>query len=237
MKRLAFLLTAWIVVLAACSPGAAPAPPTAAPTDAPTAAPTSTEVGRAQGGTLKLLWWQAPTILNPHLAQGTKDNDASRLVLEPLAAIAPDGSYVPQLAAEIPTVDNGGVASDLKTTTWKLKSGVKWSDGTDFTADDVVFTWHYMSDKETAATDAKTVAGIDKVEAKDATTVVVTWHDPNPNPLQALRRARPDHSEAAVRAVRRSQRQRRARQPEADRYRSVQGQRLQAGRRGDVSGQ
>jgi peptide/nickel transport system substrate-binding protein len=186
MKRLAYLLTASLVVLTACSAGAPSSQPTGAPTTQPTVAATPTEVGRAQGGTLKLLWWQAPTILNPHLAQGTKDTDASRLVLEPLAAIAPDGSYVPELAAEIPTIANGGISADLKTTTWKLKSGVKWSDGTDFTADDVVFNWHYQSDKETAATDAKTVAGIDNAEATDATTVVITWHDPNPSPLQAF---------------------------------------------------
>ncbi|MBV9356641.1 MAG: peptide ABC transporter substrate-binding protein, partial [Chloroflexi bacterium] len=186
MKRLAYLLTVFLVVITACSSGVPPAPPTPAPTVEPTVAPAPTEVGRAQGGTLRLLWWQAPTILNPHLAQGTKDTDASRLVLEPLAAIGPDGSYVPELAADIPTVANGGISADLKTTTWKLKSGVKWSDGTDFTADDVVFNWHYQSDKETAATDAKTVAGIDKVEATDATTVVITWHEPNPNSLQAF---------------------------------------------------
>jgi peptide/nickel transport system substrate-binding protein len=199
MRRLTYLLSAVVVGLAACGP-AAPAAPTAAPTaaapaptqnqNAPAAKPTEAAkpaaAGRAQGGTLKLLWWQAPTILNPHLAQGTKDYDAARLALEPLASIGPDGNYVPVLAAEIPTADNGGISKDLRTTTWKLKSGVKWSDGTDFTADDVVFNWTYMSDKETASTDAKTVAGIDKVEAKDPTTVVISWHDPNPNPFQVF---------------------------------------------------
>src|SRR5438093_68890 len=33
---------------------------------------------RGGGGKLRLLWWQAPTMLNPHLASGTKDSDASR---------------------------------------------------------------------------------------------------------------------------------------------------------------
>jgi peptide/nickel transport system substrate-binding protein len=133
---------------------------------------------------LKLLWWQAPTILNPHLAQGTKDSDAATPVLEPLAWFGPDGKPVAALAAEIPTVANGGVSKDLKTVTWKLKSGVKWSDGTDFTADDVVFTYTYMSDKATAATTSDAAVGIDSVVAKDPTTVVVTWKDPNPNTTQ-----------------------------------------------------
>lgn len=167
--------------------------PTTAPGQAPTAAPTQAPAAQAtpaaaangpQGGTLKLLWWQAPTILNSHLAQGTKDYDASTPVLEPLAAMGPDGKPVPRLAAEVPTVENGGVSKDLKTVTWKLKQGVKWSDGSDFTADDVVFTYQYMSDKATAATTAQATEGVESVEAKDPYTVVVTWKDPNPNPYQ-----------------------------------------------------
>ena len=41
---------------------------------------------RGDGGELKVLYWQAPTILNPHQATGTKDSDASRLIVEPLAS-------------------------------------------------------------------------------------------------------------------------------------------------------
>ena len=110
---------------------------------------------RGGGGTVKLLWWQAPTILNPHLAQGTKDFDVSRIAYEPLAAFGPDDKLTPFLAAEIPSADNGGVAKDGKSVTWKLKQGVKWSDGQPFTAKDVVFTWKYATDKETAAVTAR----------------------------------------------------------------------------------
>src|SRR5262245_39391967 len=52
---------------------------------------------RGGGGKLRLLWWQAPTILNPHLASGEKDFDASRVVYEPLAAYDPDANFVPVL--------------------------------------------------------------------------------------------------------------------------------------------
>jgi hypothetical protein len=51
-----------------------------------------------------MLWWQAPTLLNPHFATGTKDQDASRIFYEPLAGFDPDGNVVPVLAAELPTV-------------------------------------------------------------------------------------------------------------------------------------
>src|SRR5215470_20057776 len=67
-------------------------------------------VGRGSQGTLKLLYWQAPTIVNPHLANGTKDFHASRIVLEPLLTVDTGGNFAPVLAAEVPTVANGGVA-------------------------------------------------------------------------------------------------------------------------------
>jgi len=41
---------------------------------------------QADSSTLKLLYWQAPTILNPHLSTGFKDAEASRITLEPLAS-------------------------------------------------------------------------------------------------------------------------------------------------------
>jgi peptide/nickel transport system substrate-binding protein len=128
----------------------------------------------------------APTILNPHQATGTKDYDASRLILEPLAAWNPnEAEPVPMLAAEIPTVENGGVSADLSTITWKLKQGIKWSDGSDFTADDVVFTAQYCADPATACTNQSSFSNIETIEAVDPTTVKITWKAPNPDFYQS----------------------------------------------------
>src|SRR5580700_7058213 len=57
------------------------------------------------GGPLKLLFWQAPTLLNPHFAVGTKDQEASRIFYEPLAGWDGDGNLAPILAAEIPSLE------------------------------------------------------------------------------------------------------------------------------------
>lgn len=156
------------------------------PTTPGGASPTATgaQVTRGQGGTLRLLWWQAPDILNAHLATGTKDYDAARLTLEPLASYGPDGKPVPVLVTEIPTKENNGITGNGKAITWKLKQGVKWHDGTEFTADDVVFTYQFMVDEKTAAVTSEQAQGIEKVEAKDKNTVVVTYKEPNPNPYQ-----------------------------------------------------
>src|SRR2546422_11731053 len=93
---------------------------------------------RRGGGELKTLWWQAPTILNPHLATGAKDADASRIFYEGLVSFDPDGTIVPNLTAEIPTIENGGVARDRLSIIVKLKKGVQWHDGQPFTVDDGV---------------------------------------------------------------------------------------------------
>src|SRR5213595_523285 len=104
------------------------------------------------GGLLKLLYWQAVTLLNPHFAVGTKDQEGSRIFYEPLAGWDLDGNLAPALAAEIPDIENGGVAPDGTSVTWKLKKEVQWHDGRPFTADDVVFNWEYAADPATAAT-------------------------------------------------------------------------------------
>src|SRR5262249_6983137 len=106
---------------------------------------------RGGGGALKVLWWQGATLLNPHFAVGTKDQEGSRIFYEPLANWDPDGNLIPILATEIPSLENDGLSKDGLTVTWKLKSGVKWHDGKPFTADDVVFNWQYASDPATAA--------------------------------------------------------------------------------------
>jgi len=156
-------------------------PPAATSTVAPTAA-----AQRGAGGDLKILYWQSVTNLNTHHAQGTKDYDAGALFLEPLAHTGPDGKPVPYLALEIPTVANGGIAKDFTSITWKLKPNVKWSDGTDFTSADVVFTWKYVTDKATAATDSSKFEGVKSVEAVDKTTVKVSYGSAYPNIYSAF---------------------------------------------------
>jgi peptide/nickel transport system substrate-binding protein len=135
---------------------------------------------RGDSGTLKLLYWQAPTIVNPHLAQGTKDYHASRVVLEPLLTVNAAGQFTPVLAAEVPSRANGGISADGKSVTYKLKQGVKWGDGRPFTADDVVFTYHFIINKQSGATTYGNYVSVDKVEAQGPSAVKVTFKTPTP---------------------------------------------------------
>jgi peptide/nickel transport system substrate-binding protein len=134
---------------------------------------------RGGGGALKLLWWQGPTLLNPHFATGTKDQDGSRLFYEPLGCWDPDGNMKLVLAAEIPSIQNGGLAADGKSVTWKLKPGVKWHDGKPFTADDVVFNWEYAKDPATSALTIQAYRDI-TVEKVDDLTVRILFNKPTP---------------------------------------------------------
>jgi peptide/nickel transport system substrate-binding protein len=131
------------------------------------------------GGVLKMLWWQGPTLLNPHFAVGTKDQDGSRVFYEPLAAWDDDGMLMPVLAAEVPTLENGGVAKDGLSVTWKLKKGVTWHDGKPFTADDCLFNWKYASDPAAASV---TIASYKDVEVQkiDDHTIKVLFSKPTP---------------------------------------------------------
>ena len=86
--------------------------------------PTFTPTKRGGGGPLRVLWWQAATLLNPHFATGTKDQDGSRIFYEPLGAYDPDGNIIPVLAEEVPSLQNGMVARDGTSVTWRLRKNV-----------------------------------------------------------------------------------------------------------------
>jgi peptide/nickel transport system substrate-binding protein len=164
-------LTAPMAAQMLASAGAAAAQP-----KAPAFRPTR----RGGGGPLRVLWWQAPTLLNPHFATGTKDQDASRIFYEPLAAFDPEGNIVPVLAREVPSVDNGGLAKDGTWVVWNLKKGVTWHDGKPFTADDVVFNWEYAADPATATVNIGSYRDLERVERLDDHAVKVVFKKPTP---------------------------------------------------------
>ncbi|MCP5086594.1 MAG: peptide ABC transporter substrate-binding protein [Rhodobacteraceae bacterium] len=137
---------------------------------------------RGADGHVSIIYWQAPSILNPYLSGGTKDVESSSLVIEPLGRYDQDGALVPFLAEEIPTVANGGVSEDLTSITWKLKSGLKWSDGTPVTSADVKFTAEYCMHPEGGCAQASFFEGVVSIEELDELTTKVTFNQPKPNP-------------------------------------------------------
>ena len=129
-----------------------------------------------------ILYWQAPSILNPYLSGGTKDFDAATLILEPLASIAPDGTLVPDLAESIPTLENGGVSEDLTTITWKVREGVVWSDGSPLTLDDFIFTWRYCTHEEGGCSSTQFFEDVVDMEDIGGNQLKITFGVPKPYP-------------------------------------------------------
>lgn len=137
---------------------------------------------RGSDGHINIIYWQAVSILNPYLSGGTKDIESSSLIIEPLARYDESGNLVPFLVEEIPTVENGGISEDLKSITWKIKPGIKWSDGGDFTADDVVFTAEYCMHPEGGCQQAEKFSDVESVEAVDPLTVKISFSVAKPFP-------------------------------------------------------
>ncbi|MDQ3653532.1 MAG: peptide ABC transporter substrate-binding protein [Chloroflexota bacterium] len=133
---------------------------------------------RSEGGELRILVPQGASALSVHNATGGKDIAAGSIISEPLLAYAPDTSLVANLVTEVPSFENGLLASDLSSVTFNLLPGVLWSDGQPFTADDVVFTWEWNVDEANGSIDRTSWELLSNVEAVDELTVLATFGSP-----------------------------------------------------------
>lgn len=141
---------------------------------------------RGGSGHLNIIYWQAPSTLNPYLSGGTKEVESASMILESMARFDQSGEMVPWLAAGIPTVENGGVAEDLTSITWEIADGITWSDGTPLTSADFVFTWEYCTHPDMGCAQASYFDGVTSVEAVDEQTVTINFDQPTPFPYTSF---------------------------------------------------
>ena len=127
------------------------------------------------GGTARFLLYEDPNTLNPFAGATSIAFQAIAATFDGLAENDPDGGFVPALAAELPTLENGGVSADLTTVTWKLKEGLLWSDGTPVTSADVKFSWEAAKDAANGSAVASDYALISDVQTPDPLTAVVSY--------------------------------------------------------------
>jgi peptide/nickel transport system substrate-binding protein len=93
-----------------------------------------------QGGQVIVGLSQEPTIFNPLKSTLEVDRGVQFAIFDSLWRIDPDAVLHPNLATEIPSVENGGISDDGLTYTFRLRDDAAWHDGEPFTAADVVFS-------------------------------------------------------------------------------------------------
>ncbi len=197
--RVLFISILLVLVAVGCAPAPTPVAPTGAPTLAPvatkapgsttqapaattaptqaaaTSAPTLGAAAPKRGGTVTIAYSQEPPTLNHYIGTTSAMWSINAMVLEGLVTLDPEGKFIPLLAEALPTKENGGVSADGKTITFKHKQGIKWSDGTPFTCDDVVFTWKAVMTKESGAASTVGWTEIGSITCPDPDTTVAQF--------------------------------------------------------------
>jgi peptide/nickel transport system substrate-binding protein len=181
-----FTVLAILVIMGILSSGCAKA--TVAPSQPAAGEPTNSPEPTAapEKSSITIVIGEDPPSFNAELNQTGFDSLVMELVMLALADVDENGNAKPELAAELPTVENGDVAIDAENgtmdVTWKLRHDINWADGVPVTADDVVFTYNAVVDPEKGFW----IAGIDYVDGVDKIdnyTVVVHYNTIYPSYL------------------------------------------------------
>jgi peptide/nickel transport system substrate-binding protein len=169
--------------VASLAPGHATAQmgtPAATPVGVSTRPAVGTETQqRGAGEELRILVWQAPSVAAPHSGSGEVDFLAAAPVVEPLLHFLPDGTIIPNLVTDVPSMENGLLAPDLSTATFRLLPDVVWSDGEPFTSRDVRFTWQWITTESNASSNFSVWDVIAGIETPDELTAVVSYKTPS----------------------------------------------------------
>ncbi|MGB3905019.1 MAG: peptide ABC transporter substrate-binding protein [Anaerolineae bacterium] len=189
MKRVILATVAIAVLLtlfiSGCFPVATPPPPEeppAAPADTPT--PTTPPPAPPEETSIVILIPEDPGVFNSLVTDTGYQQMLMELVLLGLTDIDPQGEFYLELAAELPTLENGGVVVDedawTMDVTWTLRDDVYWADGEALTADDVIFTWNAIADPETGIW-AEGIDYTESIERIDDYSFVVHYNTVYPN--------------------------------------------------------
>jgi peptide/nickel transport system substrate-binding protein len=201
-KRLIGLIASTMIVFAACQGAASPSPsspstasqppagsgsPAASPSGPTAGAPdlfgtkyaTARQPGTT-GGQVIFADWQEATEFNQYYQAQVTEANLTSATQGGLVTVTDDFKYAPDQAVEIPTLDNSGVkvpgdAGDAMTVTWKLRPGLKWSDGQALTCDDYKYTHDWIMDPANTGLYAGT-SGYEDVksfECTDPQTIVL----------------------------------------------------------------
>jgi peptide/nickel transport system substrate-binding protein len=169
LKILALLPT--LLLLAGCELLDPLIPPTPAPTPTRPLPPLAVAVDVRDDAIIVPIPREPPSF-NAYLSSTGYEALVGELVYGALAEVGPDGAYYPELAAELPTLANGGLSEDGLTVTWRLRDKVYWSDSQPFTSADVRYTWESLRDSGIWSPGSDL---IEEVETPDPLTAIVHY--------------------------------------------------------------
>ena len=152
-QRALLFLTITVILSLFFTACGSPQPSDTSSTNNTEAAPASAVEQSDNGITIVIA--EDPPSFNPMVSDTGYDALVLELVLLGLTDIDPTGNVFPELATELPTVDNGDVTVDeyagTMSVTWIMRDDVQWQDGKPVTADDVIFTWEAISNPDTGS--------------------------------------------------------------------------------------
>ena len=164
-------LAVLLLVLSACGGTSSPSGPSSS---------SSPSAGKpVKGGTWIVDLYEEPDSLLPNFSSETFAYMVQYGLYAPLIYGTPQGQLMPGIATEVPTVANGGVSSDLKTVTFHLRSGLKWSDGQPLDARDVDFSWKLWANPKAAAYSTTPFVNIASADVS-SDNLSITFHLKNP---------------------------------------------------------
>jgi peptide/nickel transport system substrate-binding protein len=166
------------LAMTACGP-TTPAPPAATAQAVPAqAAAAGAPVPSPNTQPLRITLNQEPDTLNPFYSGLRATFTVTQAIFNGLVVVNEQGEYEGDLAAEVPTVQNGGVSPDGLSITYKLRQGVKWADGEPFTADDVKFTYDTIMNPANTISGKSVYGKIDSLTVQDPYTVQLKMKEP-----------------------------------------------------------
>jgi peptide/nickel transport system substrate-binding protein len=165
-------------------PATEEAPPPPEPTAPEAVEPTAVEPEPVEETSIIILIPEDPSGFNGLVTDTGYEQLLMELVMVGLTDIDPQGEFFLEIAADMPTVENGGVVVDedawTMDVTWTLREDVFWSDGEPLTADDVIFTWNAIADPEGGIW-AEGLDYTDSIEKVDDYTFIVHYNTVYPN--------------------------------------------------------
>jgi peptide/nickel transport system substrate-binding protein len=126
---------------------------------------------QAPAGQVVVGFSQEPTNFHPLMPSIEVDQGVHWNLFSPLWGVNEKGQFVPDLAAEMPSVANGGISEDGLVWRVKLREGVKWHDGTPFTAEDVKYSLELLKNSEFRASTRNGHELIEKIEVISPTEI------------------------------------------------------------------